>query len=65
VEYYNQERPHQSKGNRPLGVADAPVTVPFGATRIICERRLGGLLKHYRYAAEQHHAGRNPAFLRT
>ena len=48
--YYNEERPHQAKGNRPLsgsGSLGSP-GVPVGRT-VVCQARLGGLLKHYRW----------------
>jgi putative transposase len=53
VAYYNQLRPHQSLGNRPLPEADAPdpPILPFPDAGVVCEKRLGGLLKHYRRAA--------------
>jgi putative transposase len=45
VDYYHKQRPHQSKGNRPLlKLADDP---PSGTGEIACQERLGGLLKHY------------------
>ena len=45
VAHYLGERPHQSLGNRPLNqAADAK---PPEKGRILCKRRLGGLLKHY------------------
>ena len=51
VTYYNEERPHQGRGNRPLRVDVAPNEVSADTSRIVCDQRLGGLLKHYRYAA--------------
>jgi putative transposase len=53
VQHYNRERPHQGVGNRPLSEvgADPPPTLPFPAGEIVCEERLGGLLKHYRRIA--------------
>lgn len=45
VDYYHKQRPHQSKGNRPLlKLTDYP---PSSTGDILCEERLGGLLKHY------------------
>lgn len=45
VDYYNSLRPHQSKGNHPLGTpADFKPSVT-GAIK--CQEFLGGLLKHY------------------
>jgi hypothetical protein len=42
--YYSGERPHQGLGNvSPSG------TGPPGS--VVCEERLGGLLRHYRRAA--------------
>jgi putative transposase len=44
LDYYHQERPHQSLGNKPLvGSNPDPPTVG----KIVCKERLGGLLKHY------------------
>ena len=48
VDYYNNFRPHQAKGNLPLGVdkpPDPPDSVTLGD--IECHERLGGLLRHY------------------
>jgi hypothetical protein len=53
VEHFNTERPHQSLGNRPLpdlGQPEPPV-LPFPESGVVCEKRLGGLLRHYRRAA--------------
>ena len=53
VEHHNTERPHQSLGNRPLpdaGQPDPPV-LPFPESGVVCEKRLGGLLRHYRRVA--------------
>jgi len=43
VGFYNRHRPHQGKGNRTLN------RVPRAASggEVVCESRLGGLLKHY------------------
>jgi putative transposase len=52
VDHYNTERPHQSLGNRPLpesGEPDPPL-LPFPDRGVVCEQRLGGLLKHYHRA---------------
>jgi len=48
VDYYNTVRPHQGLGNRPIGHLrladedDGP-----DPSHIVCDARLGGLLKHY------------------
>jgi putative transposase len=50
--YYNEARPHQGLGNKPLG--DWPEPAPAEVVRledVVCEERLGGLLKSYRRAA--------------
>lgn len=49
--HYNQDRPHQGIGNRPLGREESPepTTLPFAD--VVREDRLGGLLKSYRRAA--------------
>lgn len=45
VDYYHTRRPHQSMGNQPLlRLADAE-SAEDG--EVVCEERLGGLLKHY------------------
>ena len=53
VAHYNQERPHQTKGNIPLSEADeASRILPFPSGKVKRRSRLGGLLKHsYRAAA--------------
>jgi len=43
VEFHNTERPHQGKDNRPL--SPQPGFDPQAPIR--CQKRLGGLLKHY------------------
>jgi putative transposase len=47
--YYHQERPHQALGNvPPCGSPSVATDLPVTGTDIVCEERLGGLLKHYR-----------------
>jgi putative transposase len=50
--YYHQHRPHQGLGNRPLGWTES---VPKDANRpvgeVVCQERLGGLLRHYQRGA--------------
>lgn len=42
VDYYHAQRPHQSKDNKPL------LRLPANTDgEVLCEERLGGLLKHY------------------
>lgn len=43
--YYHNCRPHQSMGNEPL--IKAGNDLPPSTGRIVCQERLGGLLKHY------------------
>lgn len=54
AEFYNERRPHQSRKNEPLPVANGPppdkppelvVTIPL--SEVGRETQLGGLLKHY------------------
>jgi putative transposase len=45
IDHYNSERPHQGLGNRTIG----PWQV--GQGEILCDERLGGLLKSFRRAA--------------
>jgi putative transposase len=52
LEHYHSERPHQALGNVPPSGAPAGEPVgDDGGLRVVCEERLGGLLKHYRRAA--------------
>ena len=51
VAYYNTLRPHQGKDNKPLTPQAIPKPDEHDFKNVICESRLGGLLKHYRYAA--------------
>jgi putative transposase len=48
VEFYNELRPHQSLDNRPLqgewSILDDP---PDDQEQVVCQKRLGGVLKHY------------------
>jgi putative transposase len=46
VEHYHTERPHQGLDNRTLAGQPPPASTIAGQA-IKCERRLGGLLKHY------------------
>ena len=48
--FYNQNRPHQGVGNRPLGLQPRVYCKPQQGP-IICDELLGGLLKTYRRAA--------------
>lgn len=48
VDYYNTVRPHQGLGNRPIGhIRLADEYYRPEQSRIVCDTRLGGLLKHY------------------
>ena len=53
VAHYNEERPHQARGNVPLSDADQdePVILKFPTGAVKCRERLGGLLKYYHRAA--------------
>jgi putative transposase len=52
VEFHNTVRPHQGLGNKPLSLAAIPdEDEPAAFSEVICEERLGGLLRHYRRAA--------------
>ncbi|TWU21806.1 integrase core domain-containing protein [Bythopirellula polymerisocia] len=52
VEHYNEVRPHQSLGNRPLTGKwpefDDPLT---DSVQIVCHESLGGILRHYERVA--------------
>lgn len=48
VDFYNERRPHQRKENKPLlGVWPDDDDPPTGNDEIVCNSRLGGVLKHY------------------
>lgn len=49
VKHYHEKRPHQGVGNVPLTHSE-PVE-PWQGEEVVCEARLGGLLKSYRRAA--------------
>lgn len=53
VAHYHEERPHQGLSNRPLTQSgeDSEIIVAFPSGEVVCEERLGGLLKHYHRAA--------------
>jgi putative transposase len=47
-EFYNESRPHQRKENRPLTGSWTVVDEPLSKKeQIVCQTRLGGVLKHY------------------
>jgi putative transposase len=46
LEYYHGERPHQGKGNVPLRPPADPAPPPAGG-EVLCQERLGGVLRHY------------------
>jgi putative transposase len=46
LEHYHTERPHQSKGNVPL-VGEWPGLAGEPPGKIVCRKRLGGLLRSY------------------
>ena len=47
IAHHNTERPHQSLGNVPLTGHPPPELAPLDARDVVCDERLGGLLKHY------------------
>ena len=49
VEHYHRERPHLGVANRPLSGLSPPDSGEPAGT-IVCDERLGGLLRHYRRA---------------
>ncbi len=52
VDYYSTKRPHQAVGNRPLTPSGSPSDrASPNAGEVVCEERLGGLLRHYYRAA--------------
>jgi putative transposase len=49
LSHYHEARPHQSLGNAPpCGPPFPDDGVPPSAAEVVCEERLGGLLKHYK-----------------
>ena len=52
VAFYNEDRPHQGVGNRPLSTGPTLATGSAGPSAVRCRPYLGGLLKtYYRLAA--------------
>lgn len=52
LDYYHEQRPHQSLGNRPLRGDWPEVDDPLvDGEKIVCHERLGGVLKHYERTA--------------
>jgi transposase InsO family protein len=51
VRNYHEARPHQSLGNAPPCGPPAPERPPPDPDDVVCEERLGGLLKSYRRRA--------------
>lgn len=49
VTHYNEDRPHQGIGNRPIPAP--PVSEPADLSRIVVDEKQGGILKSYRAAA--------------
>jgi putative transposase len=50
--HFNEERPKQGVGNKPLGDWQVPLEPTVVRLEdVICDERLGGLLKSYRLAA--------------
>jgi hypothetical protein len=47
LSYCNELRSHQARDNLPLDCTAPPPTATFVAEDIVCEERLGGLLKHF------------------
>ena len=52
LSHYHEVRPHQALGNAPPCGPPAPADgPPPGPAEVVCEERLGGLLRHYRRRA--------------
>jgi putative transposase len=49
--YYHTCRPHQGKDNVPLVGIVTNEASPLRSEDVVCEERLGGLLKHFRRRA--------------
>ena len=48
IGHYNRDRPHQSLGNKLLAPSPSPATT---GGEIMCDEKLGGLIRSYRRAA--------------
>lgn len=48
IEHYNRDRPHQGVGNM---VLDPHAEPPLPGGRVVCDEKLGGLIRSYRRAA--------------
>ena len=46
ITHYHKHRPHQSLYNEPPD-GSKPCTLPFPGSKVVCEERLGELLKSY------------------
>jgi putative transposase len=52
AQHYDSERPHAAIGNRPpAGPSPPRQPVPPGPVRVICDERLGRVIRHYRRKA--------------
>lgn len=49
--YYHQHRPHQGLDNQPLSRTELVPSIVGSLGEVVCQERLGGLLRHYRHAA--------------
>jgi hypothetical protein len=49
--YYHQHRPHQGLDNRPLGWTETAAEADRPLDEVVCQERLGGLLRHYQRRA--------------
>jgi putative transposase len=47
LSHYHEARPHQSLGNAPPCGPPSPADGPPDPAEVVCEERLGGVLKHY------------------
>ncbi len=48
IEHYHKERPHQELGNRLMGdQRTAGPDPPGDESEVVCQPRLGGVLRHY------------------
>jgi hypothetical protein len=47
VDFYDNHRPHQSKGNEPLRFPGEHAKKQSATGHVECPKILGGLLKHY------------------
>ena len=52
VNFYNELRPHENRDHLPPAMKEPPLEAEtICLENVVCRERLGGLLKHYEWAA--------------